>query len=147
MRRLLVDAKIPAGEDLFGKTAEDLQENVNVESAGISGTLSYIEDYSEISPVSALQKGNYLALRFRYDPTDLTGTINVSFSENGNTAVNIKQLSDSTSQFKSYALIGRITAPEGTVTVSAAFRSGGTPISSARTYPLSSLTLEQEDQP
>lgn len=47
---------------LFGKSVSDLQSDVVITSAGISGTLNYITDYTGFSGDVSEQKGNYLAL-------------------------------------------------------------------------------------
>ena len=58
------DADIPASLDLFGKTADDLQENIEINGTKISGTLKYVSDYTGFSSKVADRSGNYLALHF-----------------------------------------------------------------------------------
>ena len=48
--------------DLFGKVASDLQENVEVGSTEITGTLKYIDDYSSAYSGDEAS-GNYLVLK------------------------------------------------------------------------------------
>ena len=57
-----VDADIPASQDLFGKTVNDLQSDVEVSSDAITGTLKFVSDYVGFSSDVSLQSGNYLAL-------------------------------------------------------------------------------------
>lgn len=49
--------------DLLGKTADDLQEDVEVGVDAITGTLHYVTDYTGFSGDPAEQEGNYLALK------------------------------------------------------------------------------------
>ena len=56
------DADIPASLDLFGKTADDLQEDIEINANGISGTLKYVTGYTGFSGKTAERSGNYLAL-------------------------------------------------------------------------------------
>lgn len=49
--------------DLLGKTAGDLQENVEVNSNAITGTLKYVTGYTGFSGNVSEQSGNYLALK------------------------------------------------------------------------------------
>lgn len=48
---------------LLGKDASDLQENVEVGTDAITGTLNYVDDYTDFSSNEDEQKGNYLALK------------------------------------------------------------------------------------
>lgn len=50
-------------DDLLGKHASDLQENVLVNGGVISGTLHYVDDYTGFSGDAEEQKGNYLVLK------------------------------------------------------------------------------------
>ena len=55
---------------VLGKEVSDLQSNVTVDGTAISGTLSYVTDYTQFSSQTELQSGNYLALKFSdIDPT------------------------------------------------------------------------------
>lgn len=49
--------------DLLGKTADDLQEDVEVANGAITGTLAYVTGYTGFSGDVAEQSGNYLALK------------------------------------------------------------------------------------
>ena len=49
--------------DLLGKTADDLQEDVEVADGAITGTLNYVTGYTGFSGDVAEQSGNYLALK------------------------------------------------------------------------------------
>lgn len=59
---LQVASAIDTDGDLFGKVASDLQENIVVADAGITGTLKYISDYTSAFS-GAESYGNYLALK------------------------------------------------------------------------------------
>ena len=59
---LSVDADIPAGNVLLGKSATDLQTDVEVGEDSITGTLKYVTGYTGFSGAVAEQSGNYLAL-------------------------------------------------------------------------------------
>lgn len=53
--------------DLFGKTADDLQENIAIDdSNAVTGTLKYVEDYSSAFGAGE-DSGNYIALKFTSD--------------------------------------------------------------------------------
>ena len=66
------DADIPASVDLFGKSVEDLQENIEIdeETGKITGTLAYIDDYTGFSGSVELQSGLYLAMHFESPTAD-----------------------------------------------------------------------------
>ena len=49
--------------DLFGKSADDLQEDVAVGADAITGTLLYVTGYTGFSGNVAEQEGNYLAIK------------------------------------------------------------------------------------
>ena len=49
---------------MLGKLAEELQEDVEVTSNSISGTLHYVTGYTGFSSDPEMQSGNYLALKF-----------------------------------------------------------------------------------
>lgn len=49
--------------DLLGKTAGDLQEDVEVNSNAITGTLKYVTGYTGFSGNVSEQSGNYLAIK------------------------------------------------------------------------------------
>lgn len=64
-----VDADIADddGTALLGKVASDLQENIVIGSAAISGNLKYIADYSSAGYTGDEQSGNFLVLHFESD--------------------------------------------------------------------------------
>lgn len=49
--------------DLLGKTADDLQEDVEVGTDAITGTLKYVTGYTGFSGDPEEQEGNYIALK------------------------------------------------------------------------------------
>lgn len=48
-------------EDLFGKTATDLQTGVSFGDGTVAGTLKYVSDYTGFSSKASEQSGNYIA--------------------------------------------------------------------------------------
>ena len=56
-----VDANIDPLTDLFGKTVDDLQEDVIVSADGVTGTLKYVADDSSAYGAGE-DSGNYLVL-------------------------------------------------------------------------------------
>ena len=54
-------------EDLFGKSAEDLQTDVAVGRSAVTGTLNHIDDYTGFSSNAAEQEGHYLVLHAEAD--------------------------------------------------------------------------------
>ena len=56
-----VDANIGAFEDLFGKTVDDLQEDIVIGPDGVTGTLKYVADYSSAYGAGE-DSGNYLVI-------------------------------------------------------------------------------------
>lgn len=76
---LTVDTDIDSETDLFGKTVDDLQENVVVGDDSISGALAYISDYTGFSGDTALQSGNYIAIHASVpEVEDVTITVKVT---------------------------------------------------------------------
>lgn len=72
-RELTVDSNISASEDLFGKTVNDLQENVVIGENSITGTLKYVDDYTGFSSDPTMQSGNYLTIHCEVnDDTPIT---------------------------------------------------------------------------
>lgn len=59
---LSVDADISAGTDLLGKSASDLQTDIEIGDDEITGTLKYVTGYTGFSGEVSEQSGNYLAL-------------------------------------------------------------------------------------
>ena len=72
-------------DDLFGKTAADLQENLSVANGVASGTLKYVDDYTGFSSITSEQKGNFIALH-----ADADEGSEIRFTVNGGTTVNKK---------------------------------------------------------
>ena len=69
---MAVKADVPPTTDLLGKVVTDLQTNVRVRGSNITGTLKYVDDYTEFDPSHPeLQVGNYLVVRAS---TDVEGT-------------------------------------------------------------------------
>ena len=62
MTGLKVSTTIPSGIDLLGKTLSELQENVVVGDANITGTLHHITGWTEFSGDQTEQNGNFIAL-------------------------------------------------------------------------------------
>ena len=58
-----VDANIAETADLYGKSVSDLQEDIIVSADGVSGTLKYIDDYSDAGFTGDDASGNFLALK------------------------------------------------------------------------------------
>ena len=61
--------------NLFGKTVNELQENVVVGEDAITGTLKYVSGYTGFSSVVSEQAGNYLALRIDTDEPEVLTTV------------------------------------------------------------------------
>lgn len=59
---ILVSA-IDGTEELFGKLASELQENVEIANNAITGKLLYVTDYTGFSSKVEEQSGNYLAIK------------------------------------------------------------------------------------
>lgn len=58
------DADIDTSLDLFGKTVEDFQSDVEITGTAVSGLLNYIDDYSSAGYTGDEAHGNYLVLHF-----------------------------------------------------------------------------------
>lgn len=56
--------------DLLGKTVDDLQTDVTIESDSISGILKYVDNYTGFSGDPDLQYGNYLAIHAEVPEVD-----------------------------------------------------------------------------
>ena len=69
-----VDADIQTS--LLGKSASDLQSDIEIADGKITGTLKYVDDYTGFSGDASEQVGNYLALHFESDEAE-TITINL----------------------------------------------------------------------
>ena len=61
--------------NLFGKTVNDLQENVVIGEDNITGTLKHVTGYTGFSSVEAEQSGNYLALKIDTEAEDATTVV------------------------------------------------------------------------
>lgn len=65
---------VTGNTDLFGKVASNLQEDIELSSAGITGTLHYIEDYSSAFGGDEAS-GNYIALKAECDGAVITAEV------------------------------------------------------------------------
>lgn len=72
-----VDSEISSTIDLFGKTVDELQEDIVIGDDSISGTLHYIDDYTGFSSDVSLQTGNYIVLHAEtdVDGAQITATV------------------------------------------------------------------------
>ena len=62
LNRLALNVSAYTGnEDLFGKTAADLQTGVSFGDSAVTGTLKYVDDYTGFSSKVEEQSGNYIA--------------------------------------------------------------------------------------
>ena len=61
--------------NLFGKTVNELQENLVIGEYAITGTLNYVSGYTGFSSVISEQAGNYLALRIDTDEPEALTTV------------------------------------------------------------------------
>jgi len=66
----------------LGKQVSDLQSNINVNDDYITGTLHYVEDYTQFSENRKEQHGNYLALKFEAE-SGATTTVELTNSNAG----------------------------------------------------------------
>lgn len=73
--RLRLDADIAADMDLFGKVAGDLQEDIEVGEASITGTLKYVTGYTGFSGKAEEQSGNYIVVH-----ADVPGMDDVTYT-------------------------------------------------------------------
>jgi hypothetical protein len=76
---LNVDVNIPASTDLFGKTINDLQQDVEFTANAIAGTLKYVDDYTGFSGDPELQKGNFIV--FHADTAEQDAKITVKITD------------------------------------------------------------------
>jgi hypothetical protein len=127
---LSVDADIPAGTDLLGKSVTDLQSDIEIEDGEISGTLKYVTGYTGFSGDTAEQTGNYLVLHIACEgATKIT-----AFLTNGNATKPVTLDSDG-------LLISRITDK---ATQKLIFTAYGENISCTEEFDLTGLTLNEE---
>ena len=54
--------------DAYGKTISELQTGIVVSDGAISGTLHYVENYTNFSSAGNEQEGNYLVVKVEADP-------------------------------------------------------------------------------
>lgn len=90
-----MNAITDTAEDLFGKTVDELQQDVSVGKTGITGTLYYVDDYTGFSGDPELQSGNYLALHCEVPgASDATITVTltnpVTLEEDGDIVLRIR---------------------------------------------------------
>lgn len=64
MNGLTADADIDSELDLFGKTVDDFQSDIEINGTSVSGTLNYIDDYSAAGYTGEEAYGNYIVLHF-----------------------------------------------------------------------------------
>ena len=122
------DADIPASLDLFGKTADDLQEDIEISANGISGTLKYVTGYTGFSGKTAERSGNYLALHFAAPAApDATLTVELVGGTSGPTVLDEDRV-----------CVFRVANTDQVVRVIAT-KEGCTPVT--REYSLTGLTL------
>ena len=117
----------------YGKTANELQENVVIGESEITGTLHYITDYTDFSGDPEKNKGNYLALTIGSEPTD--AKITVEFKGGQTTPDPIVLEPDDRN------LVFRITDKDEQSIKITAEKDGRTDVN---TYGLSGLILEEE---
>ena len=65
-------------EDLFGKHASDLQTGVSFGRNSVTGTLKYVDDYTQFSSDPELQKGNYIAFHAQANVDGATITAKIT---------------------------------------------------------------------
>lgn len=56
--------------DLLGKTASELQSDIQIKDGKVTGTLHHVSDYTGFSSISEQQEGWYLATKCIPDPED-----------------------------------------------------------------------------
>lgn len=80
MTSLSIDADISASVDLLGKSVSNLQSNIAIANRAITGTLLYVDDYTDFSEDQEKQVGNYIALHVNA-PEDATVAVTVNGGE------------------------------------------------------------------
>ena len=79
-----VDADISAGTDLFGKSVTDLQEDIEVSSGAITGTLKYVSGGWDSGTWGADESsGNYLALHCESEEEGAVITVEIVGGDHG----------------------------------------------------------------
>lgn len=76
------DADIDTSLDLFGKTVEDFQSDVEITGTAVSGLLNYIDDYSSAGYTGDEAHGNYLVLHFEVPEVE---DVTIQTTTNGRT--------------------------------------------------------------
>lgn len=117
--------------DLLGKTADDLQEDVEVANGAITGTLAYVTGYTGFSGDVAEQSGNYLALKVTAiegatiavelingtvgHPVELDedGMIVLRIANKSTQSVEVVATKDSLSEVQRFSLTGLTLTPQG----------------------------------
>ena len=117
--------------DLLGKTADDLQEDVEVANGAITGTLNYVTGYTGFSGDVAEQSGNYLALKVTAiegatitvelingtagHPVTLDedGMIVLRIANKSTQSVEVVATKDSLSEVQRFSLTGLTLTPQG----------------------------------
>lgn len=113
---------------MLGKSAEDLQSDVEVGDDAITGTLNYVTDYTGYSGSAAEQSGHYLALHATAE-TGATITVELVGGTSGPVTLDTDGIS-----------IGRITSTEQSVR----FVASKNGMTQTKTFALSDLTLAEE---
>lgn len=111
--------------EVFGKAVSELQNGISVTRDAISGTLNYVEDYTEFSGDPELQEGNYLALKVGGVSVDDVVTVElvgghsgpVTLDEDRNIVIRIEDTSVQTAV--------KVTVTDGTDTVTKTFDTRG----------------------
>ena len=117
--------------DLLGKTADDLQEDVEVANGAITGTLNYVTGYTGFSGDVAEQSGNYLAIKVTAiegatitvelingtvgHPVELDedGMIVLRIANKSTQSVEVVATKDSLSEVQRFSLTGLTLTPQG----------------------------------
>ena len=86
---------------VLGELVSDLQSNVAVGADAITGTLKYVEGYTEFSSDPELQDGNFLALKFTADDWSKFTSVKVGLEPSmGSGLVEIKNDPDKNGVFR-----------------------------------------------
>lgn len=78
----LVVEGVEESEEVLEKDVSELQSNINVNDDYITGTLHYVDDFTEFSENTKEQHGNYLALKFETE-TGSTTTVELVGGKSG----------------------------------------------------------------
>lgn len=67
---LAIDVDIDTTVDLLGKYVTDLQEDVEIDGNYVTGTIKYVDDYTDFSSDPSLQSGHYIVLHAAIEDVD-----------------------------------------------------------------------------